>query len=244
MNSLMLFLIFHVKASTEEERLAFRKELQQKYQDHIIYDYYTSRSFLYSYPDCSNNKLSLLYTYEYFDFECHLNKIPDSKLVNAEHIVPQSFFKSLPEAGSMVADLHHIYASGAKVNNARGNMPFTEINPAIEHCSKWCLANECSKNISELSGNYSDFSCVYKSKFVPIPESRGKVARAVLYFFTIYHGTNLSISRVGDVNLFLKWNKEYPPTVEDIKRNNRVNITQGNRNPYVDHPEYADMAFP
>jgi len=38
----------------------------------------------------------------------------------------------------------------------------------------------------------------------------------------------------------LEWNRRYPPTESEIRRNKRVEQLQGNRNPFIDNPAWAD----
>jgi hypothetical protein len=67
------------------------------------------------------------------------------------------------------------------------------------------------------------------------------VARAVLYFFTMYDG--IDISTVGSVATFKAWNPAYAPGAWELARNERLNKTQHNRNPYIDDPTLADQVF-
>jgi uncharacterized protein YjdB len=41
----------------------------------------------------------------------------------------------------------------------------------------------------------------------------------------------------------LKWHAQFPVTQREIYRNNRVHTLQGNRNPFVDHPSYANSIY-
>ena len=44
-------------------------------------------------------------------------------------------------------------------------------------------------------------------------------------------------------NLFTKWNAEDPVSEKEIDRNNAAYKFQGNRNPFIDHPEYVDIIW-
>ena len=76
---------------------------------------------------------------------------------------------------------------------------------------------------------------------MPIKQDRGRIARAIFYFYTMYDQYSIS---VGDIELFKKWNRDYPPLYFEKLRNNRLNVSQGNRNPYIDDPSLVDEAFP
>ena len=53
----------------------------------------------------------------------------------------------------------------------------------------------------------------------------------------------------ADIQTMLRWNREDPPTLWERHRNQAIQELQGNRNPFIDHPEWADkvdflQAFP
>ena len=145
---------------------------------------------------------------------------------NREHQWPDSMGIN----GTMPAygDLHHLRPCNPSVNSSRGNKSFG------------------------IGGSYWDpdhgLAC------------RGRVARAMFYMNTRYNGTapdpalNLVLvngdpptsSQLGDLASLLVWHFAYP--VDDVERrrnqvvfSNTLNPTyyQGNRNPYIDHPEYV-----
>lgn len=49
---------------------------------------------------------------------------------------------------------------------------------------------------------------------------------------------------MGLVSTLLKWNEGDPPSREEKLRNDRIcKFYQHNRNPFVDHPEYAELIW-
>ncbi|KAJ6881028.1 hypothetical protein NC651_027770 [Populus alba x Populus x berolinensis] len=86
---------------------------------------------------------------------------------------------------------------------------------------------------------------------------RGDIARAILYMAVCYGlhqpgGQNLHLSdspsienrEMGILSTLLKWNEVDPPSREEKLRNDRVcKFYQHNRNPFVDHPEYASLIW-
>ena len=75
------------------------------------------------------------------------------------------------------------------------------------------------------------------SLFDPNNEARGIVARATMYAAAMY-GYDPT-DNFDSLATMLKWNLQYPVTKFDESRNNKVYQVQKNRNPFVDHPEYA-----
>ncbi|GIQ87593.1 dndonuclease I, partial [Kipferlia bialata] len=162
--------------------------------------------------------------------------------INCEHIVPQSFFD---KKDPMVSDLHHMRPSYSQANSARNHYPF-EVIPDDE-VTQWYSQDMIStlqpdeSDIDQWSRFRKDGSA--NSAWEPLPENRGTVARAVLYFYTMYDQFIDEIDKIGDINMFLQWNADHPPSDWDGIRNSNAEYMQGNRNPYVDYPDMCDRAF-
>ena len=56
--------------------------------------------------------------------------------------------------------------------------------------------------------------------------------------------TTKSVIKPWAIDLLLRWNDQDPVSQKEIARNNAIyNDYQHNRNPFVDHPEYARMIW-
>jgi endonuclease I len=164
----------------------------------------------------------------------------ESDCFNREHLFPQSVFnKQRP----MRTDFFHIYPTDGYVNNRRGSYPFGEVKRA-----EWT-----SRNGSKLGKNtFGDYN---GKVFEPIDEFKGDIARALLYFATRYEnkihkwnhamldGSNTRVYKGWFIALLLKWHKLDPVSAHELKRNDIGYKFQGNRNPFIDHPEYVDMIW-
>lgn len=215
---------------------AYRKQLKAKYASHTAFSYKNARIQMYNNIDCKNNKMHLLYGGNEITWKCGGTSVPDSKIVNAEHVVPQSLFNSKTP---MVSDLHHLFSSPAKLNNRRSNYKFGEF--ANSNCKYWCKDNECS---TSTPSNPDEYSCLSNSNvWKPRNADKGEVARAVLYFFTMYDDQSFDISSVGDVKTFVSWANQYPPTSREKERNTLVNKIQGNSNPYIEDNANVNKAW-
>ncbi len=165
---------------------------------------------------------------------------------NREHLMPQSYFDhKMP----MRTDVHHIFPSDGYVNAKHGNLPFGEVaNP-----------NYTSLNGSKQGPNSFNYSGAYMGVvFEPIDEFKGDIARAYFYMATRYqnqiaswehansgseHTFNGTSDQVFDdwmLAMLLKWNAEDPVSQREIDRNNAAYQFEGNRNPFIDHPEFVD----
>ena len=229
-----MFLFLLSSGSCDE---AFRKQLKAKYAKHKTMSYKNARIEMYNNVDCENNQIHLIYGGNTYSWKCHQKKIPSATYVNAEHIVPQSLFnKKTP----YVSDLHHLLSSPSKLNNRRSNFKFGNVND--DDCRYWCIDNDCST--SRPSKNTEEYSCLSVNNiWKPRDADKGEVARAVLYFFTMYDELSFGVSSVGNLKTFIDWSNKYPPSAREIARNKAINQSQGNSNPYVEDPSLVNKAW-
>jgi endonuclease G, mitochondrial len=138
---------------------------------------------------------------------------------NCEHVVPQSWFA---KAEPMKGDLHHLFACESDCNSFRGNIPYFDF-PDFEEV----VRTECGKREGD--------------RFEP-SAAKGIVARATLYFILRYPGQVNSIIDSYDVArlaTLLSWHASHPVTDYELHRNMAIFEKQGNRNPLIDHPDWA-----
>ena len=214
-----------------------RERLKREYGSHTAYSYKKARQVIYNEADCENDQMWLQYSGIWTDWKCGGSSIPSSTTINAEHTVPQSFFgKKSP----MVSDIHHLFASPSKLNGARSNYKFEQVD--YSECKKFCHGFECQT--SKPSSGVEDYSCLSNSNtWMPRDEDKGRVARAIFYFYTMYPTQAGEITRVADVDTLKSWNTQFPPDQREKTRNDVTNKTQGNRNPYVDDYTLVDQAW-
>ncbi|WP_223560448.1 endonuclease [Chryseobacterium lathyri] len=160
---------------------------------------------------------------------------------NREHIVPQSLFSS---ASPMVADIHFIRATDGKVNGMRSNYPFGKVQTASY------TSYNGSKLGNSISPGYGG------TVFEPIDAFKGDVARMIFYFVTRYEaelpgfstgnmlgGSTYPGLQTWELNQLLAWHIMDPVSSEEIARNNASYTYQGNRNPFIDNPSYAEQIW-
>lgn len=140
---------------------------------------------------------------------------------NCEHVVPQSWFN---EQQPMRGDLHHLFTCEPVCNSFRSNHPyhdFKDYDPEGATIHK--VRNKCGK------GEDSLFEPEY---------GKGAVARAMLYFLLRYPKKieNVHMEQI-DIELLLDWHQAFPPDLYEQHRNQAIYEIQGNRNPFIDHPE-------
>ncbi len=159
--------------------------------------------------------------------------------INCEHTVPQSFFN---EAAIPKADIHHLFPTLAEWNSTRSNYPFADIVDA--QTTKWMRLTGSQTTIpTTLIEEYSEYKSTGTRVFEPREDHKGNVARAVFYFYTMYPTIAGDISRVADPATLYAWHLADPVDNRERERNNRVQTAQGNRNPYIDHPDAVAAAW-
>ncbi|WP_188456276.1 endonuclease I family protein [Virgibacillus oceani] len=139
---------------------------------------------------------------------------------NCEHSVPQSWFN---EQEPMRGDLHHLFTCEPVCNSIRSNYPyhdFADYNP--ERMNTKRIEESCGKADTGL------FEPEY---------GKGSVARAVLYFLLRYpNEIEHQHKDKVDIDLLLKWHRDFLPDLYEKHRNQAIYEIQGNRNPYIDFP--------
>lgn len=160
---------------------------------------------------------------------------------NREHSFPKSWFN---DATPMYTDLFHLYPTDGYVNGRRSNWPFGEVSSPTWTSLNGSKLGPCS---------YSGYT---GTVFEPIDSFKGDFARSYFYMVTRYHdivanwssdmldGTQFPAFSEWAKNMLLEWNELDPVSQKEIDRNNIVyNNYQHNRNPFIDHPEYAEQIW-
>ncbi len=82
-----------------------------------------------------------------------------------------------------------------------------------------------------------------KTVYEPRNEHKGDLARALFYMLISYNGVSSVQWRLPasqDIAVLLKWHQQDPPSALEIARHEHIFTYQKNRNPFIDHPEWAD----
>lgn len=158
---------------------------------------------------------------------------------NREHSWPQSWFNSV---SGPVSDLFHIYPTDGKVNGMRNNYPYGHVGTV-----NWTSLNGGKLGLCSDPG----FGQIV---FEPIDDYKGDLARSYFYMSTRYYSedggwtssvaTNKSNILPWEVNVLLQWHHLDPVSAKEIARNDSIYYRfQHNRNPFIDHPEWADSIW-
>lgn len=213
---------------------ALKNALHNIIKDHTEYTYDDLRDFILMDTDedpNNPNNIILLYTGRSQNKNTFGGGADDW---NREHVWAKSHgdFGTVPPAGT---DAHHIRPTDASVNSSRGNLDFD--NGGQQH--------------PEATGCYYD-----DDSWEPRDEVKGDVARMIFYMSVRYEGDNgePDLEVVDEVNTYpnpehgkfstlYEWHQQDPPDAFEMNRNEVIYSYQGNRNPFIDHPEFLILIY-
>ena len=146
-----------------------------------------------------------------------------------EHTFAHSWMPSHPADNPPLpeySDLHNLYPTNLeKANTVRNNFPLGEVTGKVLY--------------TYLEGKlgYDGSQIVYE----PSDMHKGNAARAMMYMSIAYNNQNnhWRFPSVQSQEIIKKWHFQDPPDNYEIARQEYIYGLQGNRNPFIDHPEYA-----
>lgn len=163
---------------------------------------------------------------------------------NREHSFPRSWFDGA--VAPMNTDVFHVYPTDIRVNSQRGNYPY----------------GVCANGTRLSNGQYvakgklgtSTYPGYNGTVFEPDDEYKGDLARTYFYMVTCYKNkvagwpgspqldksNGYKAFSTWTINMLMEWTRLDPVSEKEIKRNEAVYGIQGNRNPFIDHPELAE----
>ncbi len=221
---------------------ALRSALHNIIDDHIEFPYTSSSTDTWdilqeSDADPSNsNNVILVYTRESVNGPQEYN---GGSGWNREHVWAKSRGDFGIEIGEGT-DVHNLRASNVQVNSTRTNYSFDN-----------CTFNSCELTYGN---SYSSNALVFE----PRDEDKGDVARIIFYMDVRYEGDSgeldlemteniLSVTsklpRHGVRSTLLEWHEMDPVDDFERNRNDVIYSYQGNRNPFIDHPELVDYIW-
>lgn len=162
---------------------------------------------------------------------------------NREHVWPASYGLG---SGAAYSDLHNLRACDWNVNSARGNKWFDLALPGSAG-----FADPAHPEAPGCRANHAAWE--------PPAAFKGDVARIVFYMDVRYEGTagepHLQLTSdpaavaagapfLGRLEVLRQWHLQDPPDAAERLRNDRVfTLYQGNRNPFVDRPEFVERLY-
>lgn len=170
------------------------------------------------------------------------------------------------------SDIFHIYPASYGMNSRRGNRPYGEVDvPAYTsfNGTKYGSPKSISVTNTVAGANVEGKISMSTNVLEPVDEYKGDIARS--YFGTMVKwagewafnkaeegrvifdasidadthyaaDNNYGLTPYG-VAMLIKWHRQDPVSQKEIDRNNAIQLTQGNRNPFIDYPYLAEYIW-
>ena len=167
---------------------------------------------------------------------------------NREHSIPKSWWGGATT--NQGADPFIVVPTDGYVNNKRSNYGFGEVSSATYTSKSGCKLG---------TGTYGGTKTA--TVFEPFDSVKGDYARIVFYarvrwkdvkmttgdgskYFTGSNSTNYGLTTEA-IALFTKWSNLDPVDDWEMSVNDKIHAssTYGNRNPFIDHPEWANIIW-
>ena len=171
------------------------------------------------------------------------------------------------------SDIFHIYPASYGMNSRRGNRPYGEVLTAANtsgNGTKYGTPVTTKSVTNSIAGAYVEGTITMSTNVLePADEYKGDIARS--YFGTmvkwagewafnknelgnvIFDATIDADTHYGPENnygftdyglaLMLSWHRQDPVSQKEVERNNGIQKTQGNRNPFIDYPYLAEFIW-
>ena len=181
---------------------------------------------------------------------------------NREHSIPKSWYGGTTSGPG--CDIFHLVPTDGKVNGMRSNYPFGEVASADynKHGNKKGSAKSITiTGGNTIAGNTGTTISASGTVFEPRDEYKGDFARGYMgallrwagekaftegegskTFTTNFSSGSFGLTKYG-VALLMKWHRQDPVSKKEIDRNNGIQQTQGNRNPFIDYPYLAEYIW-
>ena len=174
--------------------------------------------------------------------------------ISREHVWPKSRASFHEKDGG--CDIHHLRPEDSSVNSTRSNYTMGNVVGAI---SDYSTKTYGSKTVLWYNGSYTGNNC---NGLVEVADNvKGDVARILLYVYVRWEEANLfekdpspkagsndsggndGKKVIESLDTLLEWCENDPVDAWEMKRNDLCQDVQGNRNVFIDYPEYAWLLF-
>lgn len=148
-----------------------------------------------------------------------------SDYLNCEHIVPKTHFDNKEEGYS---DLHHLISADGEVNQIRNKNPFANLDQRGDD-------GRDRLPVYVQSGGWK------RDGYFEPARGKGLVARATLYFIVAHPNfISTEVYSPEQIETLIEWSNTEQPTDYEKHRNETIYEVQGNRNPFIDFPDWVN----
>ena len=182
---------------------------------------------------------------------------------NREHSIPQSYWGG--GTGGIGCDIFHVVPTDGKINGVRSNYEYgivgtidTKTDYSNYNGNKLGSASSWSTDKATIATAAGETVSGSGKVFEPNSQYKGDLARGIMgaivkwkkdvttsndFFDYPYNAAHYYGLSKKAVVLLMKWHREDPVSRKEVDRNNGIQQTQGNRNPFIDYPYLAEYIW-
>ncbi len=252
---------------------SLRLTLHDVIDDHVRFPYTAATTDTWDILNLAdedpNNTANIIDVYKNASY----TKIPGGTgAYNREHTWPKSYgFPNDNSDNYPYTDCHMLFLSDSGYNSSRSNKPFRDCHAGCsENPTDFNDGRGGGSGVYPGNSNWTEGSFT-QGTWETWNGRKGDVARAIFYMDIRYEGgfhggtgsaepdliatdsealidssntgANESVAYMGMLAVLLQWHQQDPVDSREIWRNEVVYTYQGNRNPFIDHPEWVDCLF-
>ena len=158
---------------------------------------------------------------------------------NREHVWSKSH--GFPnESDTAYTDLHHLRPTDESVNSSRGTKDFDNGGSAHSEATDCNYDSDSWEPRDEVKGDVARMMFYMEVRYDPGAHSDGTNYDLELVDYT---GTSTSSDNFGKLSTLITWHANDPVDAFESDRNDSIYAYQGNRNPFIDYPEFVNAIW-
>lgn len=211
-------------------------QLKIEYKPSAVLPYDDARDVMFGIVDRVGDSLECIYS----GHRIHLPFGPDPTTVayangsndgiNTEHSYPQGLWSG---GNSPKSDMHHLFPTRSGVNNDRSNNPYADIND--NSTDTWYYRDVETETVP--GSNIDLYAESTNNYFEPRESVKGDVARAMIYFYTMYRNEANAVSTTffqSQIATLCDWHDNDPVDAKELLRTWKIaEYQEGKPNPFV-----------
>ena len=156
---------------------------------------------------------------------------------NREHVWSKSH--GFPnESDTAYTDIHHLKPADESVNSSRGNLDFDNGGSAHSEATDCNYDSDSWEPRDDVKGDVARMMFYMEVRYDPGIHSDGSA-----YDLELVDNTGTSSPEFGKLSTLISWHSSDPVDNFERDRNDSIYSYQGNRNPFIDYPEFVSAIW-
>ena len=162
---------------------------------------------------------------------------PGNNRWNREHVWSKSH--GFPnESDTAYTDIHHLRPADESVNSSRGNKDFDDGGSAHSEATDCNYDSDSWEPRDAVKGDVARMMFYMEVRYDPGVHSDGSN-----YDLELVDNTGTSSPNFGKLSTLISWHSSDPVDDFESDRNDSIYAYQGNRNPFIDYPEFVNAIW-